>query len=159
MTKAVRCRDVERLMIEGEDRSLLPAERRLVEDHLRGCGPCREFSVDRTLIRDELGAIRWPAPPSELVLKTRRIVRERSTASARALPAWVIVALAAVSVATALGLAVSLADVTPDMTLADWPLGALAAVIIIVENALMLFFAPVVLRAARARRRASESAR
>jgi hypothetical protein len=51
-----------------------------------------------------------------------------------------------------------LADVTPDMTLADLPLAGLAAVFIIIQNALTLLFAPVVLRTIRARRGASGSA-
>jgi hypothetical protein len=160
MTQRLRCRDTERLLLEGEDRPLTPGERALAEDHLNGCGRCRTFVADRGLIREGLAAVRWPDPPDELVLRTRRLVRTgRPDADAAALPAWVLVALAIVSVVTAVGLTVSLADVTPDMTLADLPVGALAAIIIIVQNALMLFFAPIVLRAFRARRRASESTR
>ena len=53
-------------------------------------------------------------------------------------PAWVLVAMALVAVVTGLWLAVSLADVTPDMTLADLPAAGLAAVFIIIQNALML---------------------
>jgi hypothetical protein len=77
---------------------------------------------------------------------------------AAAVPVWVLVAMALVAIVTTLWLTVSLADVTPDMTLADLPVAGLAAVLIIVQNALMLFFAPVVLRTFRARRGASESA-
>ena len=50
-------------------------------------------------------------------------------------------------------------DITPDTTLADLPLAARTAVFIIVQNALMLFCAPIVLRTARARRDKLESAR
>jgi anti-sigma factor RsiW len=159
MTKAARCREVERLMIEGEDRALAPGERILVEEHLGECARCREFAADRKLIREELGGVRWPAPPGDLVSRTRRLVRESEPEKAKALPVWVLVVMAAVAIITAIGLTISLADVTPDMSLADLPVGGLAAVIIIVQNALMLFFAPVVLRAYRARQSASESAR
>lgn len=160
MTGRTRCRQVERLTLESEDRALSETERSLVEAHLRGCRRCRDFAADRTLIRRELAAVRWPAPSDELVFRTRRLVQERQMEAAPAgLPAWIIVALAVVSVFTAVGLTIALADVTPDMTLADLPLGALAAVITIAQNALTLFFAPVVLRTFRARRGLSAGAR
>jgi hypothetical protein len=73
-------------------------------------------------------------------------------------PAWLLVAVAVVTIITGVWLAASLADVTPDMRLADLPWTGLAAVFIIIQNALTLLFAPVVLRTFRARRDASTSA-
>ncbi len=157
MTKSARCGDVERLELEGEDRTLTEEERRLVEDHIRGCGRCRTFATDRALIRGELASAIWPEAPDELVTRTRLRLRE-AAAEPAAMPAWVFVSLALVAIVTGLWLALSLGDVTPDMTLADLPVAGLAAVFIIVQNALMLLLAPVVLRTFRARRRASESA-
>lgn len=152
MTKSARCRGVERLMLEGEDRALGAEERRTVEEHLRGCGRCRGFASDRALIRGELGAAGWPEPPDGLVLRTRRLARERGAEPERAsLPAWIYVALAAVTIATGVWLTFALAGVTPDMTLADLPVAALAALFIIAQNTLTLLCAPVVLRAFRAR--------
>jgi Putative zinc-finger len=160
MTTTLSCRDVERLIIAGEDRELSMGERRLVDDHRRGCERCRDFAADRTVIREEMAAIRWPAPPDRLVLVTRRMILESEPASrSTAVPAWVLVAMAVIAIGTALWLAISLADVTPDMTLADLPVAGLAAVFIIIQNALMLLFAPVLLRTVRSRRGASESAR
>jgi predicted anti-sigma-YlaC factor YlaD len=159
MTRSLKCRDIERLMLEGEDRRLPPGVQRLVEEHLRACARCRGFAADRALVRDELAGVSWPAPPEELVLRTRRLLRDAGAAAPPVVPAWVIAALAAVTIITGIGLAVALADVTPDMALADMPIEAVAALFIIVQNALMLFFAPVVLRAVRARRGELESAR
>jgi len=160
MTMSARCKDVERLALEGEDRALTAEERRVVEDHLRECGPCRSFASDRALIRDGLASVRWPTPSDEIVRRTRRLVRESGQERARAaVPAWVLIALAAATVITGLWLAISLADVTPDMTLSDLPAEGLAAVFVIVQNALMLFFAPVVLRTFRAQRSVATSAR
>jgi predicted anti-sigma-YlaC factor YlaD len=160
MTKSLRCRDVERLMLEGEDRALPAGERCLVEEHLHACARCRGFAADRALVRAELAGVRWPAPPEELVLRTRRFVRdaEREAAPAAA-PAWVLAALTAVTIITSIWLAVWLPDITPEITLADLPFAARAAVFIIVQNALMLFCAPIVLRTVRARRNELESAR
>jgi anti-sigma factor RsiW len=158
MTTTLGCRDFERLIIEGEDRALSIGERRLVEDHLPGCGRCRGFAADRAVIRKEIAAIRWPEASDELVTRTRRRLHEQGAATEpAAIPGWVFVSLAIVAIVTGLWLALSLADVTPDMTLADLPVAGLAAIFIIVQNALMLLLAPVVLRTFRAQRRASES--
>lgn len=160
MTTKLSCRDVELLTLAGEDRELTARERSLVEDHGRDCGRCRAFGADRRAIRAEAAALSWPAPPDALVRKTRRALLEDATkAGTAALPAWVLVAMAVVAVGLGLWLAFSLAGVTPDMTLADLPAAGLAAVLIIVQNALMLLLAPVVLRTVRARRGASDSDR
>ncbi len=159
MTKSSRCRDVERLVLEGEDREFSAGEKRSVEEHLRGCARCRGFAADRALVRGELAAVRWPAPPEDLVLRTRRMLREAGTATPAVPPAWVLVALAAVTIITSIWLAVTLPDITSDKILADLPFTARAAVFIVVQNALMLFCAPIVLRTARARRGELESAR
>jgi len=159
MTTKPGCRDVERLMIGSEDKALLPGERALVEDHLRGCTPCRDFAADRDLIREEMTAVGWPALPAELDRRTRRALRQvEPEARAAAVPAWLLVAMAVVTIITGIWLAASLADVTPDMTLADLPVTGLAAVFIIIQNALTLLFAPVVLRTFRARRGAAGGA-
>jgi hypothetical protein len=159
MTRNLSCRDVERLMLEGEDRDLSVGERDLVEGHLRACGPCRGFASDRMLIRKELAAVDWPAPPDALVRRTQRMLLDGGTHDRPAAPpTWVLVAMALVAIVTGLWLAVSLADVTPDMTLADLSVAGLAAVFIIIQNALALLLAPVVLRAVRTRRGTSESA-
>jgi hypothetical protein len=159
MTTHPSCRDVERLSIAGEDRALSSGDRKIVEGHLRACARCRTFADDRRAIREGAAALRWPAPPQALVRETRRMMLEGGAgARPAAPPAWILVALAAVAVATGVWLAVSLSGVTPEMTLADLPVAGLAAVFIIVQNALMLLFAPVVLRKVRARRSESESA-
>jgi hypothetical protein len=159
MTTRPSCRDVELLALAGEDRELAAGERSLVEEHRRDCGRCRAFAADRLAIRAETAALRWPEPPDALVRKTRRLLLESAPDPRPAAPpAWVLVAMALVAVATGLWLAVSLAGVTPDMTLADLPVAGLAAVLIIIQSALTLLFAPVVLRTVRARRGASESA-
>jgi len=158
MTTKLDCRDIERLFIGAEDRDLPEDLKRLVEDHLRGCGRCRGFAADRTAIREGIAAVRWPAPPEALVRRTRRMMAGGREGRAAAVPAWVIAALAVTAVVTGLWLAVSLADVTPDMALADLPVAGLAAVIVIIQNAITLLLAPVVLRAVRSRRSASQSA-
>ena len=155
MTTRLSCRDIERLMLAGEDGELAAGERRLVEEHLEGCRLCRSFAADRDLIREEIAAVAWPALPDALDRRTRRALRQSEPEARAAVPAWLLVAVAVVTIITGIWLAASLADVTPDMTLADLPLTGLAAVFIIIQNALTLLFAPVVLRTFRARRGAA----
>jgi predicted anti-sigma-YlaC factor YlaD len=160
MTTKPNCRDVEGLVLEDEDHELAAGLRRLVEDHLRGCEGCRAFAADRNAMRRTFSLVRWPAPPEALVRRTRRKLLEARTEDRPAgLPSWVLIAMAFMTVATSLWLAISLADVTPGMTLADWPIAALAAALVIVQNAVALVLAPILLRTARARRTAFESAR
>jgi len=159
MTKGSRCRDVERLVLEGEDREYSAGEKRFVEEHLSGCVRCRGFAEYRAFVREELAGVQWPTPPEELVLKTRRMLSDAGTSKTAILPAWVFVALAAVTIITSICLAIALPDINPDTTLADLPFAGRAAIFIIVQNALMLLCAPVVLRTARARRGEPESVR
>lgn len=159
MTKEAGCRAIERLLAGGEDGVLTTAERGLVEGHLRECARCRAFAADRAAIRREIAAVPWPALSDELDRRTRRALRPNGAGErAAAVPAWVLVALAVVTIFTGIWLALSLADVTPETTLADLPVAGLAAVIVIAQNALMLFFAPVVLRTTRARREGARRA-
>jgi hypothetical protein len=159
MTKGLRCRDAERLILEGEDRRLSAAEERGLEEHRRECARCRGFAADRALIRESLAAVRWPAPAEGLVRKTRQALRRADAAAPAGLPVWVIVALAMITVLTSVWLAFSLPDLTPDTALADLPFAARAAIFVIVQNAIMLFCSPIVLRTARARRGDAESVR
>jgi len=158
MTKEAGCRTIERLLAAGEAGELTAAERGFVEGHLRGCARCRAFAADRAAIRREAASAPWPALSDELDRRTRRRMRTEEAGAAAAVPAWVLVALAVVTIFTGFWLAVALADVTPGTTLAELPVAGLAAVIVIAQNALMLFFAPVVLRTYRARREGARRA-
>ncbi len=159
MTTKLSCRDVELLIVEGEDRELASEMRWLVEDHLRGCERCRGFAADRTAIRRTFADARWPVPPEALVRATRRRLVEESAGSREpAVPAWIMIALAVMAVVTGLWLTIALADVGPETALTDLPVAGLAAVIVIIQNALMLFLAPVVLKAIRSRRRPAAGA-
>ncbi|HSA94839.1 MAG TPA: zf-HC2 domain-containing protein [Acidobacteriota bacterium] len=163
MTTRPDCREIERLIVDGEGGELGTIERRLVDDHVRECGRCRAYAADHDLIRREIASGPWPALPAALDRRIERAIRTGGTAAPAgaeptALPAWVLAALAVVTIITGVWLAVSLANVAPETKLADLPVAGLAAVIVIAQNALMLFFAPVVLRTFRARREGSQSA-
>jgi predicted anti-sigma-YlaC factor YlaD len=159
MTPRSGCSDVERLILESEGRKLGPGEQALVERHLGSCGRCRGFAADREIIRESAAALGWPVLPAGLDRRARQLVRDNAAERRpTTVPAWLLAALAIVTIVTGIGLAVSLADVTPETRLADLSPAGLAAVFIIIQNALTLLFAPVVVRTFRARRAAPGSA-
>ena len=51
------CKEVTRLVLEGEDRRLGPIDRLAIRLHLRVCGACPRFFAQVTLMRTAFG--RW----------------------------------------------------------------------------------------------------
>ncbi|MFO7734101.1 MAG: hypothetical protein R6X21_10690, partial [Candidatus Aminicenantes bacterium] len=156
MTKGPICRDIERLILDREEAALGAGDERLVRGHLRVCVRCRDFESVRARMRQGLSATSWPALPDDLDRRARRLAG-RSLAQDRPdaggargpLPWPVLAALAVIVVLTAGWSSVILADVDLGQALADLPPEAKTALLLIAQNALMLFFAPLVLRAGR----------
>ena len=57
------CREVTRLVLEGEDRRLNPFERLVVRLHMRACQACPVFAAQVALMRRAFG--RWRAYRAE----------------------------------------------------------------------------------------------
>jgi hypothetical protein len=154
------CKAIEQLILESEERSLGGNERRLVEDHLRGCPGCRTFQAGRLTIRVGARDLGPAELPQSLELRTRRLCREaldRDPAEEKAkVPVSVIAAAVLFTVLAAIWLTVALIDVTPGQPL---PSGAWAAIVFIAQNVLMLFLSPVILRMARPSENATSSSR
>ena len=154
MTKGPGCRDIERLILDREEAAFGAGDERLVRSHLRVCARCRDFEAARVGMHGELSTMVWPSLPAELDRRVLRLGRsalagagaKKGTAS---LPAPVLAALAVIIVLITLWSSVTLADVGPGQVLADLPLPAKAALLLIAQNAFMLFFTPVILRAVR----------
>ncbi len=161
----MKCKAVERLLIAADDREPSGREREAVAEHLRGCAACRAFVADRLRIRETLAAGLPAAPPEALDLKTRRTLLDASRGTAPAAsaararardaaegtgraapPLAVVLALVVSIILTAAWLTFALADFDPAVAL---PVQAWLAIGLIAENVLVLFFAPVILRAVR----------
>ncbi|MGD1008793.1 MAG: zf-HC2 domain-containing protein [Candidatus Aminicenantales bacterium] len=144
------CKTIEQLILESEERPLDADERRLAEDHLRGCPGCRMFQAGRLTIREGVQDLGLAELPQSLELRTRRLCREaldRGPAAGKAkVPVPVIAASVLFTVLAAIWLTVALIDVTPGRPL---PSGAWAAIVFIAQNVLVLFLSPVILRMAR----------
>jgi anti-sigma factor RsiW len=148
-------RMIERLILESEERSLDAEERRRVDGHLKDCAACRAFAAGRLAVRESLKDIRWPEPSPSVEAKTRGLCLDEMNAAAaesreragRArMPVPVIAASVLFSVLASVWLTGVLADIVPGGTLTAAAWGALA---LIAQNAFVLFFSPVLLRAVR----------
>jgi len=146
----MKCKAIERLILESEEHALGGDEKRLVEAHLRECSGCRAFEAGRRTIREALKDFRRAELPRPLDLRTRRLCLEALGGSAAArkarIPVPVIAASILFSVLAAVWLTATLLDVAPGEPL---PSGAWVAIVFIAQNALVLFLSPVILRAVR----------
>ncbi len=150
----MRCQDFERLIIEAGEGKLSPEERLTMERHLAQCPACAEF---RDSWEDlHLSLEKAPAPPlppeleqrvrlachEELGTRPTRRPRPRRAAAAVRVPWPIWVALAVLTVLTAAFLVPGVEGFLRDQ---KFTLEAVLVLGIILQNALMLFFAPVIL--------------
>jgi len=155
------CRTIEHLILAGEDRPLDAGERRRVDGHLRGCTNCRAFASGRAMVRGVLRDLQWPEPPPGVDAETRRLCREemaaaeeRAAAGRARAPVPVLAATVLFTILASAWLTFALADAVPGGTLSAAAWGAL---VLIAQNGLVLFLAPVILRAVRPARGATPS--
>lgn len=151
----MNCTAIERLILEGEGRTLEGGERRWIEEHLKVCPGCRAFEAGRRVIREGLRDLWQEALPRSLDLRTRNLCHEAlgsdaaegATGAGRPKVPFAIVAVSLLfTLVAVVWLTVTLVDVTPGQPL---PSSAWAAIVFIAQNALMLFLSPVILRSAR----------
>ncbi len=149
------CRDIERLILERNTVGIPEARRQALEDHLRGCPECRKFEASILEIRAGLKDLDWEPLPERLDRRTQRLAREvlrgRSPAGQKSLPGRIIAALATLTVLTVIWVTASLASLGPEQTLRDLPAAARVAILFVAQNAFVLFFTPVILRAMKPR--------
>ncbi len=148
------CRQIERWLLESEDRVRDGDERRAVDEHLRACPACRAFRHTRLEIRDAAGAFPRPDPPTALSRRTRRVCLEAaagvagsaSPAAAARVPLPVVLAAILFAALATIWLVGTLGAVDPGQPL---PGAAWAAIVFLAQNALVLLISPVIFRAAR----------
>jgi anti-sigma factor RsiW len=150
----MRCQDFERLILEAGDRKLGTEEWLVLEQHLAQCPACARFRDSWEDLHLFLQKDVPPLPP-ELERKVRLACHEELSAgsvqrarSGRARagihvpwPIWVV--LAVLTVLTAAFLVPGIEGFLRDQ---KFTLEAVLVLGIILQNALMLFFAPVILR-------------
>jgi len=151
----MRCKDIERLIIESPDEDLSQEELGAIEKHVARCAFCARFQDEFEKIRTGVKTIPQPILPPDLAQKTRlRCQAEISRQSAAAtkiaklipsdpVPKYVWAALFPLILLTVFVLAPTLKEIRLDQTLT---FTSAAALTIIIQNAAMLLFAPILIR-------------
>ena len=149
------CKAIERLILEREERPLGADERGAVDRHLPACPDCRAFQAGRRALGEGLKDLPKEGLPRSLDLRTRQLCLEEMGADSEGspvaarkakVPLPVIAASVLFALLAAVWLTVTLADFKPGEAL---PWTAWVAVAFIAQNAFVLFFSPVIFRAAR----------
>jgi anti-sigma factor RsiW len=151
----MRCQDIERLILDIGERELSPEEQTALEHHLARCPACAGFKDLREDIHVSLQKAPPPALPSELEERIRLACHleldsrlQRQVQKARSAPAapvpWPIwAALAALTVLTAGFLIPGLEEFLQKQS---FSLRTVLTFVLIFQNALTLFFVPIIMR-------------
>ncbi len=151
----MRCKDIERLIIDSSDKDLSLEELSTIEKHIAHCALCTRFQDELEKIRMGVKKIPQPILPPGLAQKTRlRCQAEISQLPAAAtkiaklipsdpIPKYVWAVLLPLILLTVFVLASALKEIRLDQTLT---FASAAALTIIIQNAVMLLFAPILIR-------------
>ena len=138
----MRCQDIERILTEGADtRSGAAGD---LERHLAACPDCAAFQADLARIRGHFGSEASPVLPPALDARTRAAWRaELLSPRSAPLPRGLRAALAILTALTAVVVYPIFA--APEIV---EPLSfrTAAMIALLLQNGMMLFFAPILLR-------------
>ncbi len=151
----MRCKDIEHLIIESSDEDLSLEELSTIEKHIAYCALCARFQDELEKIRIGVKTIPQPILPPDLAQKTRlrcqAEMNQRPAAASKIarlipsdpIPKYVWAALLPLILLTVFVLAPTLKEIRLDQTLTFTSATALT---IIIQNAVMLLFAPILIR-------------
>jgi hypothetical protein len=154
----MRCKDIERLIIDASDEDLSAEELSAIEKHFARCALCARFQDDLEKIRMGVKTIPQPVLPPDLAQKTRlrcqAEISQQPAAGARIsklipsepIPKYVWAVLLPLILLTVFLLAPTLKEIRLDQTLT---FTSVVALTIIIQNAVMLLFAPILIRGRR----------
>lgn len=157
----MQCKDIERLIIISSEEELSPEELKIMERHLEGCTHCARLRDELEKIRLGITTMPKPVLPPELAQKTRQRcldeMRLQPAPSKRAIsrirsypvPIYVWAALIPLVILTGLLIAPVIKEIRLDESL---NFESAAALTLLIQNAGMLFFAPILIRKYRSRR-------
>ncbi|MDH4272668.1 MAG: zf-HC2 domain-containing protein [Candidatus Aminicenantes bacterium] len=143
----MRCQDVERLMLESSEGEWTLEEQRVLEAHLESCPDCAAFRDFREGLRVAQEKAPVPELDADLAEKVRlRCHAELDTKAARR-PAgvpWSIWAAFGILIVITVGFFIP--QIQEFFTTKEFTPAIGLLLVIILQNAVMLFFAPVVMR-------------
>jgi hypothetical protein len=151
----MQCKHIEHLVMDSYERELNEKELSCMQQHIERCSRCARFQDSLEKIRTGLGALPLPVPSPELLEKTRKSLvgeipakigspnKEFARVSIDPIPKIIWAALLALILLTVLVIISVLDDLKWNQTL---PFSAAAVLTLVLQNAVMLVIAPVLLR-------------
>jgi anti-sigma factor RsiW len=143
----MRCQDIERLMLESSEGEWTPEEQRTLEAHLKSCPDCAAFRDFRANLRSALEKTPAPDLDAELVEKVRRRCHGELLQKSSGRPTGVPLSIwAAFGILTVITLGFFIPQIQEFFATKEFTpaMGVLLAILL--QNAVMLFFAPVIMR-------------
>jgi anti-sigma factor RsiW len=158
----MRCKDIERLIIASSDEDLSSEELKAIEQHVGLCAHCARFQEELGKIRKGIKAMATPELSADLAENTRlrcyaemkkqreAALEKRSSRSlSRPIPVYVWITLFVLTLLTMVIIFPVIREIRLDQTLT---FKAAAVLTLIIQNAVMLFFAPILIRKYRSKR-------
>ena len=151
----MKCKDIERLVIESSKDELSAEDLSRIKQHILHCSKCVQLEDDLKKIRTFLKKTVRPAPPVELVRKTQLIchaeikafkagVKKNSgLSSSRLIPKYMWAALIMLITLTVILFSPLLTEFNLEPPLS---FQAVVVLFLMIQNAGMLFFTPVLIR-------------
>jgi anti-sigma factor RsiW len=157
----MQCKDIERLIIVSSEEELSPEESKAVEQHFEHCAHCAQLRDDLEKIRLGITTMPKAVLPADLAQKTRQRcldeIRLQPAPAKRAfsrirsypIPKYVWAALVPLIIFTVLLVAPVIKEIRLDGSLT---FESAAALTLLIQNAAMLFFAPILIRRYRSKK-------
>ena len=151
----MKCKDIERLVIESPKDELNAEDLSRIKQHILHCSKCAQLEDDLKKIRIFLNKTASPTPPAELVRQTQLICHTEIKAlkagvkkisglsSSRLIPKYIWAALITLITLTVILLSPLLTEFNLEQPLS---FQTVVVFFLMIQNAGMLFFAPVLIR-------------
>ena len=158
----MQCKDIERWLVDFSEEDLSADGLTEIEEHLSACDRCARFRDDLNTIRTGINKMVASVPDEELVKQTRLRchaqlrsltmsgVKTVGRAPSLSMPRAIRVALVVLIVLTLIWMWPVLGDFDISQPLSFQTVTVLA---VMIQNAAMLFFAPILIRKCRVRSR------
>ncbi len=158
----MQCKDIERLIIVSSEEELSSEESKIMEQHLEHCAQCARLRDELEKIRLGITTMSKPVLPPDLAQKTRQRcldeIRFKPESAKRVfsrirsypIPKYVWAALVPITVFTVLLVGPLIKEIRLDESLT---FESAAALTLLIQNAGMLFFAPILIRRYRLKQR------
>ncbi len=141
----MRCQDVERILAEGADTRAGGGAAADLDRHLAACPACAAFQADLAKVRSHFQSGTQPVLPAALDARTRAAWRAELAGPPRPtpLPRWLGAAL---GVLTAMTVVVVYPIFAGPEIVEPLSFRTAASIALLLQNGVMLFFAPILFR-------------